>query len=115
MRYLSNVLRALTAAKAGPTIYDLCDAELLGLGSGDQHMRLFYRRALANPALRPLLSRAGLPALREEGVFTALRDVIRVARDEPSPDWSAVGRPLADLLDRMPPLHPRRGPAPAVG
>src|SRR6202008_3172123 len=29
--------------------------------------------------------------------------------------WTAIGRPLAPLLDQLPPTHPKRGPAPPAG
>src|SRR5690349_20263395 len=53
--------RALTARKDGPSLYDVCDPLLLRPAGGDPHLAKFYRTALANPALRPLLRRAGLP------------------------------------------------------
>src|SRR5882762_1225339 len=56
--------RALTAAKHGPSLYDICDPVLLNNPDGDAHLSKFYRTALANPALRPLLRRAGLSELR---------------------------------------------------
>ena len=56
--------RALTAAKDGPTLHELCDPLLARAGEGDAHLRKFYRKAIANPALRLLLFRAGLPQLR---------------------------------------------------
>jgi hypothetical protein len=112
--YLTDAYRALTAAKNGPTIYDLCDPLLLGPGGGDAHLRKFYKTAIANLALRPLLSRAGLPQLRDETQFNALREAIVAARDQETPDWLAVGRPVAALLDQFPQRHPTRKPAPAA-
>jgi len=112
LQYLGHVYRALTAPKNGPTVYDLCDPLLLGPGSGDAHLRKFYKTAIANPALRPLLSRAGLSQLRDPLQFDALRDAIVAARDQASPDWLAVGRPVAALLDQFPHSHPKRPPAP---
>ena len=82
MQYLGHVYRALTAPKNGPTVYDLCDPLLLGPGGGDAHLRKFYKTAIANPALRPLLSRAGLPQLRDPAQFNALRDAIVAANRE---------------------------------
>ena len=79
MQYLGHAYRALTAPKNGPTVYDLCDPLLLGPGGGDAHLRKFYKTAIANPALRPLLSRAGLPPLRDPSQFNALRDAIVAA------------------------------------
>src|SRR5258708_21342887 len=111
LQYLGHAYRALTAPKNGPTVYDLCDPLLLGSGAGDAHLRRFYKTAIANPALRPLLSRAGLPQLRDPSQFNALRDAIVTARDQASPDWLAVGRPVAALLDQFPHRHPRRPPA----
>ena len=49
--------RALTARKDGPSLYDVCDPLLLNGAGGDDHLAQFYRTALANPALRPLLRR----------------------------------------------------------
>lgn len=114
MPYLTDTYRALTAAKNGPSIYDLCDPLLLGPGGGDAHLRKFYKTAIANPLLRPLLSRAGLPALRDEAQFNALREAIVAARDQASPDWLAIGQPVAALLDQAPQTHPRRKPAPSA-
>src|SRR4029078_9226679 len=112
MPLLANVHRALTATKNGPTSYDLGAPLLLGPGGGDAHLRKFYKTAIANPALRPLLSRAGLPQLRDPTQFNALRDAILAARDQASPDWLAIGRPVAALLDQVPHSHPKRPPAP---
>jgi hypothetical protein len=100
--------RALTAKKQGPTLYDLCDPLLRGAGPGDAHLRRFYKTAIANPVLRPLLARAGLPQLRDPARFGALQNAIRAARDEASPDWNAIGRPLADLIGAFPQTHPHR-------
>ena len=100
--------RAVTAAKNGPTIYQLCDPLLRGPGGGDQHLRQFYKIAIRNPPLTALLVRAGVPQLRDETRWQALQQAIIAARDEASPDWHAVGRPLAALLDDYPQQHPRR-------
>jgi hypothetical protein len=105
--------RAFTTAKNGPTLYDLCDPLLAGAGEGDAHLRTFYKKALANPALRLLLSRAGMPQLRDEARFQALRAALRAARDEASPDWTAIGKPLAALIDEFPQEHPSRAAAAA--
>lgn len=51
--------RALTARKQAPTLYDLCDPVFLGHKHGDPHISKFYKTSLANPALRPLLRKAG--------------------------------------------------------
>src|SRR6187399_1422686 len=56
--------RALTARKDGPSLYDVCDPVLLKYRGGDPHLGKFYRTALGNQALRPLLRRTGLPPLR---------------------------------------------------
>ena len=114
LQYLSDLYRALTAAKNGPTVYDLCDPLLRGPGDGNAHLRKFYQTAIANPLLRPLLARAGLPQLRDPSRFDALRDAIVAARDQESPDWLAIGRPVADLLDQFPQRHPTRRPAAAA-
>ncbi len=100
--------RAFTTAKNGPTLYDLCDPLLAGTGEGDAHLRKFYKKALANPALRLLLSRAGVPQLRDEARFQALSGALRTARDDASPDWTAIGKPVAALLDEFPQKHPMR-------
>ncbi len=105
---LIEAYSALTARKNGPSIYDLCDPLLLGPGGGNAHLRKFYKTAIANPLLRPLLARAGLPQLRDPSQFNAMRDAIVAARDQASPDWLAIGRPLAALLDQVPPTHPKR-------
>jgi hypothetical protein len=111
LQYLAHLYRALTAAKNGPTLYDLCDPLLRGPGGGNPHLRKFYQRAIANPVLRPLLGRAGLPQLRDASQFEALRDAFVAARDHESPDWLAIGRPVAVLLDQFPQHHPARKPA----
>jgi hypothetical protein len=114
LQYLSHLYRALTASKNGPTVYDLCDPLLRGPGDGNAHLRKFYGTAIGNPLLRPLLGHAGLPQLRDPSLFDALRDAIIAARDQESPDWLAIGRPVAALLDQSPQRHPMRGPAAAV-
>src|SRR4051794_14555647 len=99
--------RALTSAKDGPSLYDLCDPLLLRPGGGDPHLAKFYRTALGNPALRPLLRRAGLAELREPACFEALSGALTRARDDKSPDWAAIGQPVATLLDTIRLQHPR--------
>ena len=112
LRYFSRAAyRAFTTAKNGPTLYDLCDPLLAGSGEGNPHLRKFYRKVLANPALRLLLSRAGVPQLRDEARFQALSAALRAARDDTSPDWAAVGTPLAALLDAFPQKHGIRAAA----
>src|SRR5476651_1554753 len=68
--------RALTFKKDGPSLYDLCDPLLLRPNSGDPHIAKFYKTALGNPALRPLLRRAGLKELRDPSRFEALRSAL---------------------------------------
>jgi hypothetical protein len=112
--------RALTAAKDGPSLYDVCDPLLFRQNGGDPHLAKFYRTALGNVALRPLLRRAGLPELRDEARLEGLREAIRRARDDEAPDWEAIGQPVAALLDTIELSHPTpraappSGPAPAL-
>ena len=68
--------RALTARKDGPSLYEVCDPLLLKYDGGDPHLGQFYRTALGNPALRPLLRRAGLAELRDGAALRALRDAL---------------------------------------
>src|SRR3954454_18576134 len=99
-------LRALTARKDGPSLYDVCDPVLLKYRGGDPHLGKFYRTALGNPALRPLLRRTGLPALRDEKRLGALQEALRRARDEAETDWGAVGAPIAELMADIGVNHP---------
>src|SRR4051812_44026736 len=99
--------RAITSSKDGPSLYDLCDPVLLHPSEGDPHLAKFYRTALANPALRPLLRRAGIPELRDTSCFEGLRAALTRARDDRSPDWAAIGQPVAALLDTFQLRHPR--------
>src|SRR5579872_2519897 len=103
--------RALTAAKDGPSLYDVCDPVLLRGNGGDPHLAKFYRTALGNPALRPLLRRAGLIELSDEMRLDALRDALTRARDDKAPDWEAIGAPIAALLDTIDVHHPAPRPA----
>jgi hypothetical protein len=103
--------RALMADKDGPSLYDVCDPLLLNGAGGDQHLAQFYRTALANPALRPLLRRTGLVELNDGSRLEALRDAVRLARDDETPDWAAIGQPVAHLLDTVDLHHPRPRPA----
>jgi hypothetical protein len=105
--------RALTARKDGPSLYDVCDPLLLNYRGGDPHLGKFYRTALGNPALRPLLRRTGLAELRDEGRLQRLRDALIRARDDEAPDWAAIGAPVAELLDTIELSHPRPRAAPA--
>ena len=109
------VFSALTNRKDGPSLYDLCDPILLHHQGGDGHLAKFYRTALANPALRPLLRRAGLPELRDEARFKELQDALRHARDDAAPDWAAIGKPVAALLDTVNLQHPRPQPVASAG
>jgi hypothetical protein len=114
-QHLADACRALTARKDGPSLYDICDPLLLKYRGGDPHLGKFYRTALGNPALRPLLRRTGLAELRDQGRLGALRDALIQARDHVSPDWAAVGEPVADLLDTIELQHPRPRPAAPPG
>src|SRR5437762_13807291 len=105
--------RALTARKDGPSLYDVCDPVLLSPASGDPHLCKFYRTALGNPALRPLLRRTGLAELREEGRLHRLRQALVAARADEAPDWTAIGQPVAALLYTIDFSHPSPKPAPA--
>jgi len=105
--------RALTARKKGPSLYDICDPLLLKYRGGDAHLGQFYRTALGNPALRPLLRGTGLPELCEDGRLTALRAALVRARDEAAPDWATVGEPIAALMDGIDVRHPRPPPVAA--
>jgi hypothetical protein len=103
--------RALTARKDGPSLYDVCDDLLLNGKGGDQHLAKFYRTALANPALRPLLRRTGLIELKDASRLETLRGAVIRARDDVAPDWAAIGEPVAALLDTVQLHHPRPKPA----
>ena len=82
--------RALTARKDGPSLYDVCDPLLLKTpAGGDPHLSKFYRTALGNPALRPLLRRTGLTELRDEACLRRLREALTCARDD---DVAGLGR-----------------------
>src|ERR1700755_3299144 len=93
--------RALTARKDGPSLYDVCDPLLLNYRGGDPHLGKFYRTALGNPAVRPLLRPTGLPQLRDGDRLAALRTALQMARDDDAPDWTAVGAPVAELMDTI--------------
>ncbi len=106
--------RALMARKDGPSLYDVCDPVLLKYDGGDRHLGKFYRTALGNPALRPLLRRTGLTELRDGGRFESLQQALIRARDDTSPDWDAIGRPVAALLDSIELKHPVPPAVPAT-
>ncbi|WP_407167977.1 hypothetical protein [Bradyrhizobium sp. ORS 111] len=116
-----TVCRALTAKKDGPSLYDVCDPLLLSYQGGDPHLGQFYRTALGNPALRTLLRRTGVPALKDVARLDRLRAALIAARDEVAPDWAAIGAPVAELMDDIDVRHPQppaatvpgRAPAPA--
>src|ERR1019366_2524525 len=93
--------RALTVRKDGPSLYDVCDPLLLNSAGGDAHLAKFYKTALGNPALRPLLRRTGLPELNDPATLHGLREALTRARDDAEPDWAAVGAPVAALLDTI--------------
>jgi hypothetical protein len=109
------VCRALTARKDGPSLYDVCDPLLLNGAGGDAHLAQFYRTALGNPVLRPLLRRTGLTELNDSARLGALREAVVRARDDKRPDWAAIGEPVAALLDIIDLPHPKPGPAVASG
>ena len=91
--------RALTARKDGPSLYDVCDPLLLNGAGGDAHLAKFYKTALGNPALRPLLRRTGLSELNDGPRLAGLREALERARDDDAPDWAAIGAPVAALLE----------------
>src|SRR5450631_3795766 len=99
--------RALTCRKDGPSLYDVCDPLLLKQRRGDPHLGKFYRTALGNPALRPLLRRTGLPQLRDEHRLTQLREALTRARDDEAPDWATIGGPIAKLMETIEISHPK--------
>jgi hypothetical protein len=99
--------RALTARKDGPSLYDVCDPLLLNGAGGDAHLAKFYKTALGNPALRPLLWRTGLCELNDPTRLQGLREVLIRARDDDAPDWAAIGAPVAALLDTIELKHPQ--------
>jgi hypothetical protein len=105
--FAGHAYRALTARKDGPSLYDVCDPVLARPATGDPHIAKFYKTALGNPALRALLRRAGLPELRDDARLIRLREALVRARDDAAPDWEAIGRPVADLLDTIALDHPR--------
>jgi hypothetical protein len=113
--------RAVTARKDGPSLYDVCDPILRQPDRGDPHIAKFYRTALGNPPLRALLRRAGLPELNDPARLDALRAALVHARDSETPDWEAIGKPIASLVDSFELRHPQpahvrpSGALPAAG
>ena len=99
--------RALTARKDGPSLYDVCDPVLTNRSGGDPHLIQFYRTALGNPVLRPLLRRTGLAELNDPSRLEALRHALVRARDDAAPDWASIGQPVAELVDTVKLHHPR--------
>lgn len=112
--FAGAAFRALTARKDGPSLYDVCDPLLLNYRGGDPHLGKFYKTALGNPALRPLLRRTGLPALKDEGRLQRLRAALTHARDAAEPDWAAVGAPIAELMADIGVHHPAPAPVAAA-
>jgi hypothetical protein len=106
--------RALTARKDGPSLYDVCDPLLLNGAGGDPHLAKFYKTALGNPVLRPLLRRTGLAELADAPRLHGLREALVRARDDETPDWAAIGAPVAALLDTIELQHPQPKPAPVT-
>lgn len=109
-RIAGAAARALTARKDGPSLYDVCDPLLANYRGGDPHLSKFYRTALGNPPLRALLRRTGLPELRDPSRLAALRAALIRARDDENPDWEAIGRPVADLIETIELSHPKPRP-----
>ena len=58
--FAGAAIRALTAPKDGPSLYDVCDPILFHHRGGDAHLSKFYGMALSNPPLRAVLRRAGV-------------------------------------------------------
>src|SRR5260370_42188613 len=100
-RLAGAALRGVKGGEDGPSLYDVCDPVLLNPGGGDPHLCKFYRTALGNPVLRPLLRRTGLAELREPSRLERLRQALIAARDDAAPDWAAIGQPVGALLDHI--------------
>lgn len=107
--------RSLTVKKDGPSLYDVCDPVLQTYRGGDTHLGKFYRTALGNPPLRALLRRTGLPALNDPDRLACLRAALTAARDVAAPDWTAIGTPVAALMDGIDVRHPAPPVATAPG
>jgi hypothetical protein len=105
--------RALTARKEGVSLYEVCDPLLRHASGGDPHLAKFYKTAIGNPPLRALLCRTGLKELSETPRLQRLRSALIAARDEVTPDWAAIGAPVAELLDTIDLRHPAPAPATA--
>lgn len=112
-RLLRALAKALTAPRNGPTLYDVCEPLLRRPSKGDAHLQRFYRTALANVALRPLLARAGAPQLAEPARMRVLQEALLSARDGSQPDWAAIAQPVGRLLDEFPQAPSQRGRTPA--
>ena len=54
-----------------------------------------------------------MPELRDENRFRSVQEALTWARDDETPDWAAIGVPIADLLDTIDRRHPKPKPAPA--
>src|SRR4051812_6520797 len=113
--FAGAAIRALTARKDGPSLHEVCDPLLAKARGGDPHLGKFYRTALGNPALRPLLRRAGVSEMNDPPRLGDLREALRRARDDANPDWEAIGRPVAALLDTISLSHPKPARAPSPG
>ncbi len=109
--FAGAAFRALTVAKDGPSLYDVCDPLFSRHAGGDPHFAKFYKTALGNPPLRALLCRTGLSELRDEAALARLREALIRARDDEKPDWAAIGQPVAELLDTVDLWHPSPKPA----
>ena len=106
--FAGAAFRAFTAKRNGPTLYDLCDPVLRGAGPGDAHLRKFYKTALANPALRPLLGRAGLPQLADPAQFRAWQDALIAARETAPPTRRISPRGMQQTHGKTGQTQPRR-------
>ena len=47
--FATATLRAVTATKAGPSLYDVCDPVLPRPGNGDAHLATFIKPRSATP------------------------------------------------------------------
>jgi hypothetical protein len=85
--FAGAVFRAMT--KDGRSLYDLCDPLLFCHRGDDQHLAKFHKTALGNPALRPLLWRAG-PELGDERRFRSLQAALTSARNDACVRWQIL-------------------------